>query len=75
MGKVCETEASGTVGGEIPKAFRVSQPRKESSPGAKHIGNGPRTGNRRGYALSIHLLDNMNQDITVLDGKSMWKYF
>lgn len=52
--KVCVAASKWDRWGEIPKASRVSQPQKESSPVAKQIGNAPRTGSRHGCAFTIY---------------------
>ena len=41
----------------------------------KQTGIGQRLGNMQPCLISIYLLDNINQDTTVLDGKPMWKCF
>lgn len=51
--KVCAAELNGTVGGKIRKAFSVSWPSKKSSPVARQIGTGPRTGNRHSHASCL----------------------
>lgn len=67
---------SGTVGGEISEALRGPRPSKESSPVAKADWEWPKNGQKTQPCLmSIHRLDNVNQDTAALDGKSTWKYF
>lgn len=67
---------SGTVGGEISEALSGPRPSKESSPVAKADWEWPKNGQKTQPCLmSIHRLDNVNQDTAALDGKSTWKYF
>ena len=67
---------SRTVDEETAEAFRGPWPSKESSPVPKTDWDWSKNGQHMQPCLmSIYLLNNINQDTTVLDSKSMWKYF
>lgn len=71
--KPVQQNESGTIGGKIPKPSE--SPGQVSKLSNVHADWEGQNNGQQSCIMSTHLLDNINQDTTALDSKSMWKYF
>lgn len=67
---ICEVCEAELVSGKTPKASASPSQVSRALQWPSRLG----TAKKQPCFMSIHLLNNMNQDTTALDGKSMWKY-